>query len=144
MFVFGLVRLFDLRFEVGDVYPAYSSLRSDPLGAMAFYESLGKLPGISTSRDFSTQNRLPEEAHTVYLHLAGDRYEWEWVPADLSRELEAFLARGNRLVITFFPQTSSYEFRNYDEDETNSVKSAQAKGPENDAAQAGKEEEKTG
>ena len=127
VFVFGLVRLFNLRFEVGDVYPAYSSLRSDPLGAMAFYESLGKLPGISTSRDFSTQNRLPEEPHTVYLHLAGYRYEWDRVPADLSHELEAFLARGNRLVITFFPQTSSYEFRNYDEDETNSVKSAQAK-----------------
>ena len=126
-FFFGLVRLFELRFEVGDVYPAYSSLRSDPLGAMAFYESLGKLPGISTRRDFSTQNRLPEEPRTVYLHLAGYCYEWDWVPADLSHELEAFLPRGNRLVITFFPQTSSYEFRHYDEDETNSVKSAKAK-----------------
>ena len=42
----GLIRLFKLRFEAGDVYPAYSSLRSDPLGTMAFYESLGKVPGI--------------------------------------------------------------------------------------------------
>ena len=67
-FTFGLVRLFQLRFEVGDVYPAYSSLRSDPLGTMAFYESLGRVPGISARRDFSTQNRLPEEPHTVYLH----------------------------------------------------------------------------
>ncbi len=124
---FGLVRLFQLRFEVGDVYPAYSTLRSDPLGAMAFYEGLGQVSGYSPRRDFSTQNRLPEEPHTVYLQLAARPYEWDWVPADLSHELEAFLARGNRLVIAFFPQTSSYHFRDYDDDETNSVKSASAR-----------------
>jgi hypothetical protein len=127
VFVFGLVRLFELRFAVGDVYPPYSSLRSDPLGAMAFYESLGKMPGISSRRDFSTENRLPETPHTVYLQLGAYPYEWDWMPADLSHELEAFLARGNRLVITFFPQTSSFAFRDYAEDETNSTKSAQSK-----------------
>jgi hypothetical protein len=126
VFTFGLVRLFQLRFEVGDVYPAYSTLRSDPLGTMAFYESLGKVPGISTRRDLSTVNRLPGEPHTVYLQLAGSYYDWEWMPADLSHELEAFLARGNRLVITFFPRTWSYEFHDND-DETNSVKSAKAR-----------------
>ena len=127
VFVFGLVRLFQLRFEAGDVYPPYSSLRSDPLGAMAFYESLGQLPGIATRRDFSTENRLPEKPHTVYLQLGAYPYEWDWMPADLSHELETFLARGNRLVITFFPQTSLFEFRGHNEDETNSTKSAQSK-----------------
>ena len=122
----GLVRLFELRFAVGDVYPAYSTLRSDPLGAMAFYESLGRVSGVSTRRDFSTGNRLPEEAHTVYLQLAAPGYDWDRVPADLSRELEVFLARGNRLVITFFPRTSAFESRP-DDDETNSVKSARAR-----------------
>lgn len=126
-FVFGLVRLFELRFEAGDVYPPYSSLRSDPLGAMAFYESLGKVPGISTRRDFSTENRLPEKPHTAYLQLGAYPYEWDWMPADLTHELEAFLARGNRLVITLFPRVSSYEFCAYAEDETNSTKSAQSK-----------------
>ena len=121
------VRLFQLRFEVGDVYPAYSTLRSDPLGTMAFYESLGKVPGFSSRRDFTTQNRLPEEPHTVYLQLAGSDYDWDWVPADLSRELEAFLARGNRLVITFFPQTSAHSNREDDDHETNSVKSARSR-----------------
>jgi hypothetical protein len=123
VFVFGLVRLFQLRFEVGDVYPAYSTLRSDPLGAMAFYESLGKLPGIAARRDLSAQNRLPEEPHTVYLQLAGSYYDWYRAPADLSHELDAFLARGNRLVITFFPETWSFGFNHNDDDETNSVKS---------------------
>jgi len=126
VFTFGLVRLFQLRFEVGDVYPAYSSLRSDPLGTMAFYESLGRMPGISTRRDLSTQTRLPDEPHTVYLQLAGSYYDWDRVPADLSHELDAFLANGDRLVITFYPQTWSYEFHQDDEENTNSVKSAQA------------------
>ena len=36
LFGFGVLRLFRLRFETGDVYPPYSSLRSDPLGAKAF------------------------------------------------------------------------------------------------------------
>ena len=63
-FAFGLVQLFQLRFEVGDVYPPYSSLRSDPLGAMAFYESLEKLPGVSVRRDFNANNRMPEEPST--------------------------------------------------------------------------------
>ncbi len=120
---FGLVRLFQLRFEAGDVYPAYSTLRSDPVGAMAFYESLGKIPGLSTHRDFTTQNLLPEEPHTVYLQLAAPDYDWDWVPADLASELDAYLVRGNRLVITFFPRTSTYAFHP-DADETNSVKSA--------------------
>ncbi len=125
--VLGLVELFQLRFEVGDVYPAYSSLRSDPLGTMVFYESLGKVPGVSARRDFSVANRLPEEPHTVYLHLAASRYEWQRMPKDLYGEIEGFLGRGGRLVVTFFPQTESYAFHDEDDDETNSVKSAQSR-----------------
>jgi Domain of unknown function (DUF4350) len=127
VFVFGLVRLFELRFEAGDVYPPYSSLRSDPLGVMAFYESLGKVPGISVRRDFSTENLLPGKTHTVYLQFGAYPSDWRWVPADLSHELDDFLARGNRLVVTFFPQTSRDEFLGFDNGETNFVKSARGK-----------------
>jgi len=128
VFAFGIWQLFQLRFTQGDVYPPYSSLRADPLGAMAFYESLQKIPGISTMRDFSDSNRLPDEPQTVYLHLAGSRYEWEWMPRDLFHQMQHFLASGNRLVITFFPQTESYVFRDYNgDDETNSVKSSKSK-----------------
>ncbi len=121
---FGLVDLFRLRFEVGDVYPAYSSLRSDPLGTMAFCEGLGKLPGVVVRRDFSVSDRLPEEPHTVYLHLAAYRHDWQWVSKELFAELEKFQARGGRLVITFFPQTESSDFFYDHRDETNTVKSA--------------------
>ena len=105
-FAFGTFELFKLRYEAGDVYPPYSSLRSDPLGAMAFYESLARLPGIAVRRDFSADNRLPGGREVAYLHLAGNPDEWTDVPEDLAQELDGFLARGGRLVITFLPEAT--------------------------------------
>ncbi|HXC97802.1 MAG TPA: DUF4350 domain-containing protein [Verrucomicrobiae bacterium] len=105
VFVFGIVRLFELRFESGDVYPPYSTLRADPLGTSALYESLGRVPGISPSRDFSANNELPEGRDTTYMHLAGDRDEWRYMPEDTFREVETFVRGGGRLVVAFFPET---------------------------------------
>jgi hypothetical protein len=127
LFAFGIVQLFELRFEAGDVYPPYSSLRADPLGAMAFYESLGKMPGISVRRDFSTSNRLPDEPGTAYLHLAAEPYEWEWLPDDLYHEVKNFLGNGGRLVITYSPETQPAHNYYDDEDETNFVRSTHLK-----------------
>src|SRR5580693_43113 len=127
LFAFGIVDLFELRFETGDVYEPYSSLRADPLGTMAFYESLGKMPGISVNRDFSTSNRLPEEPGTAYLHLAAEAYEFDWLPDDVYHEIKNFLGGGGRLVITYFPQTQPAHPYFDDEDETNSVQSAPSK-----------------
>jgi hypothetical protein len=126
LFAYGVMELFELRFAAGDVYPPYSSLRADPLGTMAFYESLGKMPGLSVRRDFSASNRLPEEPGTAYLHLAADTYEWDWLPEDVYHEVKNFLAGGGRLVITYFPQTRQ-RYRSFDEDETNAVTSAPLK-----------------
>lgn len=104
-FAVGVVYLFLLRFEAGDVYPPYSSLRADPLGTMAFYESLQRMPRVSVRRDFSDANRLPEEKNTTYLHLAAKTYEWRWMPEDIFDEVQRFLVRGGRLAVTFFPVT---------------------------------------
>src|SRR5881296_3692486 len=88
VFAAGLVHLFQLRFALGDVYPAYSSLRSDPLGTMALCESLGKVPGLSVRRDFSASNRLPDGKGTTYLHLGGQISDWRWLPDDLANEIQ--------------------------------------------------------
>src|SRR5437879_3778196 len=79
IFVAGLIQLLRLRYEGGDVYPAYSSLRADPLGAMALFEALSRLPDITTDRDFSANNRLPEGRGTTYLHLGAKSSDWEWM-----------------------------------------------------------------
>jgi hypothetical protein len=115
-FAFGLVHLFKLRFAAGDVYPEYSSLRSDPLGTMAFCESLERMPGLSVRRDFNAGNVLPEGKETIYLHLAARTPDWTSLPDDLTREIEHFLAAGGRLAVTFFPETSQPRRRFLDDE----------------------------
>ncbi len=103
-FCFGLYDLFRLRYESGDVYPEYSSLRADPLGTMALYEALGRLPGVSVQRDYSAENQLPRGRSITYLHLAASRYEWTSMEPQLLREIEGFVSAGGRLVISFLPE----------------------------------------
>jgi hypothetical protein len=122
LFVVGVLELFKLRFDVGDVYAPYSSLRSDPLGTMALYESIGKLPGISAQRDFSADNHLPENPDTTYLHLAAYLYQWTDMPEDTFAEVERYVKSGGRLVITMFPQASNeFDFQYLDSAGTNAA-----------------------
>jgi hypothetical protein len=102
---YGLVQLLALRFESGDVYPEYSSLRSDPLGTMALYESIGTLEGFTARRDLSA-NVLPEPQGVTYLHISTTDKAWERVPPALFEKVDQFVKRGARLVITMFPETS--------------------------------------
>ncbi len=99
----GFVWLFEQRFETGDVYPAYSSLRADPLGVMALYESLEKLRGVAVERDYSTQNLLPEGTGTTYLHIAAPIGEWRLLAEQTLVEMERFVSNGGRLVVTMYP-----------------------------------------
>lgn len=109
-FVAGLTQLFLLRFEAGDVYPPYSSLRADPLGTMVLSESLEIMPGLTVRRDFSDANKLPETPHTTYLHLGAEEYEWHELPVALFHEIEAFATRGGRLAVAFAPVTTTNYF----------------------------------
>ncbi|HZV33547.1 MAG TPA: DUF4350 domain-containing protein [Verrucomicrobiae bacterium] len=105
-FVFGILELFKLRFETGDVYPPYSSLRTDPLGASAFYESLARVPDMIVSRDFKYTDQLPPNRDVAYLHLAGSPFGWDEISEQSFKEIQYFLNRGGRLVIALDPQTS--------------------------------------
>jgi len=109
VFVAGVIYLFLLRFEAGDVYPPYSSLRADPLGTMALCESLAKLPGLEVRRDTTDRNKLPEEPNTTYLHLAVEARTWRSMSDEVFDEIEKFLTRGGRLVITMRP-IAGWEF----------------------------------
>lgn len=99
----GIFELFLLRFQAGDVYPEYSSLRADPLGTMVFYESLSKLPGLKVSRDFSTNNRLLNAKQTTYLELAVPFKAWQLTGEQEFREMERFVQEGGRLLVTTYP-----------------------------------------
>ena len=64
-FLYGLWKLYELRFTAGDIYPRYSSLRADPMGAKAFYESLTRIAGISINRNYREITHLPKGNATV-------------------------------------------------------------------------------
>ena len=108
IFGVGVFELFKLRYQTGDVYPEYSSLRSDPLGTMMLFESLQSLGRLSVQRDFSDGNNLPAGKGTTYLHLAASVPEWGSVPEEAVKEVEGFLHNGGRLAITVLPDNSPF------------------------------------
>ena len=102
-FAFGVVRLFQMRFDAGDIYPPYSSLRTDPLGVKAFYESLQNLPGLSVSRFFQSNSKLQGGPRRVLFVLGTTRENLEFMPPDDAQTLQTFVLSGGRLVISLLP-----------------------------------------
>jgi len=106
--VAGLVAVFaailEMRFSPGDIYPYYSTKRSDPLGARAFYESLEKLRGVEANRNVVSLQRIKGLDNDTTLLLMGVPYaSFRSLQAtDDSPVLEA-VRKGTRLVITMNP-----------------------------------------
>lgn len=95
VFMFGIWRLFDLRFATGDVYPRYSSLRADPEGTRALYDSLSEMPGYQVSRNYRPLARLAPGDQTV-LYLGSSPEDLDQIKA-----LEDLAKAGARVVIAF-------------------------------------------
>ncbi|HSI14622.1 MAG TPA: DUF4350 domain-containing protein [Chthoniobacter sp.] len=103
-FGWGLVRLFVLRYEVGDSYPPYSSLRADPLGTKALATALDELPDVEVRRNFKPLPKLRTNG-PVTLVYAGVPHRAFWG----GDELQAFntlVLTGSRAVFTFYPVES--------------------------------------
>lgn len=108
-FSYGLIKLLLLRFESGDVYPYYSSLRADPLGVKALYESLQQCCGLSVERSYDPLTKSKQRNDSVYLDI-GDRVSGvSLIPDRLVEDLEQYVQNGGRLVITFLPYRNQKE-----------------------------------
>ncbi|MDP6634227.1 MAG: DUF4350 domain-containing protein [Phycisphaerae bacterium] len=137
-FGFGMVRLWVLRFEPGDMYQPYSTLRSDPLGARALYEGLDQLPGVTVRRNFKPLKKLADSNVGTLFYLGVDSF---WMPDDLEisttrpaggadrpdRAIHKFVWNGGRVVISFTPSAGTADLgmlrevfgERYEEDEDN-------------------------
>lgn len=102
-FVWGLYKLCNLRFEQGDIYPAYSSLRSDPLGTKGLYEALSCLPELQVTRNF-----LPIDQAQI-----AKPYTWFMIGMSTSLDSDYLHAirTGTRMVIAFnyIKQNTAFE-----------------------------------
>ncbi|HEY3898656.1 MAG TPA: DUF4350 domain-containing protein [Chthoniobacter sp.] len=101
IFIGGLAHLFALRYEVGDIYPAYSSLRADPLGTKALATALGELPGIEVHTNFRSLPKL-QPKKPVTLVYAGVSHHAVWTSAEL-RAFDSLVLTGSRAIFTFYP-----------------------------------------
>ncbi len=101
LLVWGLEQAEVSPLETGDVYPPYSSLRSDPLGAKGIYESLAALPGIEVERLYKDRTSL-DTRETMFV-LGVDPASFSEVTVEDLEHFEKLVAGGGRLVIAFLP-----------------------------------------
>ncbi|MFH0878683.1 MAG: DUF4350 domain-containing protein [Lentisphaerota bacterium] len=123
----GLAALFSLRLESGDIYPAYSSLRADPLGTRALYEGLGNLPNLALTRNFEPTEEL-KGSRGATLVFAG--LESKWIPRYFYDEVSRLALEGARVVISFVSEgkerKSSWSSDKVDHAETNEVETVES------------------
>ncbi|HEX5176298.1 MAG TPA: DUF4350 domain-containing protein [Chthoniobacteraceae bacterium] len=132
-FLYGVIHLFGLRFEAGDVYPPYSSLRADPLGVKGLHDALDDLPQFDVHRNYRPLPRLQLPAPPTLLY-PGTVHHAAWRGDEL-RAAEGLLTDGARIVIAFYPVTRPPPPRDRAKE-----KEEQEDGPEADDAKKSDEE----
>jgi hypothetical protein len=102
-FGWGVMWLFHLRFNAGDIYPPYSSFRADPLGAKALYESLQGIPSLSVRRFFQASSKLEGSPRRVLFLFGAGNTDLSLMPESDFKILQRFLFSGGRVVISLLP-----------------------------------------
>ena len=97
----GLEQVVVSPLETGAVYPEYSSLRTDPMGAMALYESLGKV--MRVGRFYKSRTRSDPGPGTTIFVLGVEPVAWAKLKIETLEEYEHLTRNGARLVIAFLP-----------------------------------------
>ena len=104
-FAWGLFAIFSMRFKSGDIYPPYSSLRSDPLGCRAFHDALVHTGQIMVSRNHTALHRLESmENATILIPGMGHYGELRGlVPQSSFDKIDSMIRNGARLVLCYRP-----------------------------------------
>src|SRR5436190_4493851 len=137
VFGLGVARLFQLRFATGDVYPPYSSLRADPLGTKALFDSLEWLRGITVQRFSEQLDKLREGRRTTLFVFGAQAFDMEYSTEDEYKKLEQFMFDGGRIVISFAPvNTKPWAARRAQAKEEKKSKSSQKQKPTSDEPEA--------
>jgi hypothetical protein len=145
-FLYGVIHLFGLRFEAGDVYPPYSSLRADPLGVKGLHDALDDLPQLDVRRNYRPLPRLQLPAPPTLLY-PGTVHHAVWRGDEL-RAAEGLLTDGARIVIAFYPVTRPPSLNDLAKDKDEQKEAGKAKGEkksddkpqDDDEAEAAEEE----
>lgn len=126
VFLGGAIGLFNRQFASGELYPEFSTMRADRMGAKLIFESLGKLPGITVERNFLPFEFLPRDGATLVL-LRMRPMEVNWDGALFLRPVERMASRGNRVVVAMWIRPDGTRPAQADFDKPEEPKGADAK-----------------
>jgi hypothetical protein len=101
LLAWGLEQVVVSPLQTGAAYPEYSSLRSDPMGTLALYESLGKV--VKVDRLYKSRMRADPGPGTTIFVLGVEPVAWAKLKNDTLKEYEDLTSKGARLVIAFLP-----------------------------------------
>lgn len=99
-FAAAVWHLFRVRHQSGDIYPPYSSLRADPLGTKALYDSVAL--HLRVQRNYRPLNRLARDERTTLWMVGADPGALAFHTSEY-RQLEALVREGGRWVCAFAP-----------------------------------------
>ncbi len=102
----GLMHIFHMRFNSGDVYPAYSSFKADPLGTKALYESIGAMQDMSVIRRVDDTGLDSIGPSNTLLMIAYDGFfgfNSDLISSDETGELKRFFHSSGRLAMSLPP-----------------------------------------
>ena len=103
----GLEQVVVSPLETGAAYPEYSSLRSDPMGTMALYESLAKV--LQVERLYKSRMKSDPGPGTTIFALGVEPVAWAKLETDTLKEYEELTSKGARLVIAFLPVSQPWK-----------------------------------
>jgi len=103
----GLEQVVVSPLETGKAYPEYSSLRSDPMGTLALYESLGQV--VKVDRLYKSRMRADPGPRTTIFVLGVEPVAWAKLKSDTLKEYEELTTKGARLVIAFLPVSEPWK-----------------------------------
>jgi len=107
LLAWGLEQVVVSPLQTGKAYPEYSSLRSDPMGTLALYESLGRV--VKVDRLYKSRMRADPGLGTTIFVLGVEPVAWAKLKSDTLKEYEELTSKGARLVIAFLPVSEPWK-----------------------------------
>jgi len=129
---YALLHLLMMRYSSGDVYPEYSSMRSDPFGTKAFYESLQYCCDLKVSRNFEDFSKIKNNTNSTII-FPGASFPGDMIPESFFKDLEGFMKNGGRLVVTYVPSGFFKKIESETKKVQEEKKKADKKKPEKDS-----------
>jgi hypothetical protein len=99
LFFAGTILIFQSRIRKGETLPDYSTLKADPLGTLALFESLQKTPNLTVTRNYSNNTVIDYSNSTIFF-IGVHAYIFE-MGGSLASHIDSLLKKGNRVIVSF-------------------------------------------